>query len=194
MELVLGVIAFILFFLYDFNQLDLFPRAIRPIIRLFFVAGFVMLVAATGMVVVPQFLQAFHASTVQILFLLFAILFLWLLMYSLFFVFSFDAAYVAQLTGRSVYDRGVYALCRHPGVLWFAGFYFSLWIALGSARLFSMACVFTLLNIGYIILQDCYTFPRIFSDYGAYKQRVPFLIPSASSIRNCLSTVRKAGD
>lgn len=194
MELVLGVIAFILFFLYDFNQLDYFPTAVRPVIRLFFVAGFVLLIAATGMVVVPQFILAFHALAVQMLFLFIAGLFLLLLMYSLFFVFSFDAAYVAQLTGRSVYDRGVYALCRHPGVLWFAGFYFSLWLALGSARLFSMACVFTLLNICYIILQDCYTFPRVFSDYDAYKQRVPFLIPSVSSIRNCLSTVRKAGD
>ena len=41
------------------------------------------------------------------------------LIYTLFFALPFDETYAKQNNGRYVCDRGVYALCRHPGILCF---------------------------------------------------------------------------
>ena len=99
-----------------------------------------------------------------------------------------------QNVGAKTYDRGMYALCRHPGVLWFAGLYAALWCTLGGKLLLWLAFFYSLLNLFYVILQDRYTFPRIFSDYESYQQKVPFLLPNRESLKRCVATLRKAGD
>ena len=43
-----------------------------------------------------------------------------------------------------------------------------------------------LLHLGYVVLQDLWTFPRTFCDYGEYRRRVPFLLPTPGSLKNCL--------
>lgn len=57
-----------------------------------------------------------------------------------------------------------------------------------------LAFFYSLLNLFYVVLQDRYTFPRIFSDYESYQQKVPFLLPNRESLKRCVSTLRKAGD
>ena len=99
-----------------------------------------------------------------------------------------------QTAGAKTYDKGMYALCRHPGVLWFTGFYCCLWLALGGAALFWLAFWYSLFNVGYVLVQDYYTFPRIFTDYAQYKRQVPFLLPNVKSLKNCILTLRKVGD
>ena len=84
-------------------------------------------------------------------------------------------------------DRGVYALCRHPGVLWLGGFYLALWGALGGLWLGAAFAVYTALDVLYVLWQDRVIFPRSISGYEGYRGRVPFLIPDRRSVRRCLS-------
>ena len=83
---------------------------------------------------------------------------------------------------------------KFTAVLWFTGFYCCLWLALGGAALFWLAFWYSLFNVGYVLVQDYYTFPRIFTDYAQYKRQVPFLLPNVKSLKNCILTLRKVGD
>lgn len=83
-------------------------------------------------------------------------------------------------------DCGVYALCRHPGVLWLGGFYFALWGALGGFWLAAAFVTYTVLDLLYVLWQDRCVFPHSISGYTGYRARVPFLLPSRRSLRCCL--------
>ena len=190
-EIVLGTISFILYMVYDLEQAGAISHRFRKITKSFFMAGSVMLVAATVMLLWRTGILQMDFGMKQIFFLMFAILFLGLLIYTLFFALPFEETYVVQ-DAHKTYDKKMYALCRHPGVLWFAGFYFCLWLAIGTKPLLVMAIWFSFLNFCYIILQDCYTFPKIFSDYRDYQKRVPFLIPNGKSLKRCLDTFKES--
>jgi hypothetical protein len=58
----------------------------------------------------------------------------------------------------------------------------------GGKELLLLAMINCLLNFLYVVLQDGVTFPRVFTDYNIYKQRVPFLIPTVKSIQMCIQT------
>ena len=192
LETILGGVAFLLFAIYDLEQARIVPRRFHAIVQFFFLTGFLLLMVATAHAVC----EAVDMAVCDLKLaggLILALLFFILLIYTLFFALPFEETYVTQ-TGKQTYDKGMYALCRHPGVLWFAGFYFSLWFALGSAALLWIAILYSGLNVAYIILQDMVTFPRIFSDYADYRRRVPFLLPTPASLKRCVLTLRKAGD
>ena len=159
-----------------------------------FLLGFTILAGCTAVLVWTQGLQILFRHSINFGFLLCALLFLGLLIYTLFFALPFQETYVDQTAGAKTYDKGMYALCRHPGVLWFTGFYCCLWLALGGAALFWLAFWYSLFNVGYVLVQDYYTFPRIFADYSRYKRQVPFLLPNVKSLKNCILTLRKVGD
>lgn len=108
------------------------------------------------------------------------LLFFLSLIYTLFFALPFEGTYVEQ-EKLKVYDQGVYALCRHPGILWFFGFYIFLAAALASIELGLAAILFSTMNLLYAWIQDKLIFPRTLSGYEAYQKKVPFLIPDKAS-------------
>ena len=165
---IIGSIGFLCCFLYDHNSIRLKKSFLHP----FFSIG------------------CFFISAV---FLAAALLFLGLLIYTLFFALPFDETYVKENHERLAYTEGVYALCRHPGVLWFAGFYFCLAGFLGSGKALGAFVVLIVWNILYIFYQDRIVFPETFSNYGAYQQTTPFLIPDRNSTAACIKTWRKGG-
>lgn len=187
-ETILGGIAFLLFVIYDLEQAQYISRRFHKIVQFFFSLGFIVLLISTLGVLYRTLTVIPFGGLRQMGFSLSALLFLILLVYTLFFVLPFQETYVEQ-TGAKTYDKGVYALCRHPGVLWFAGFYFSLWLAFQTSSLLWMAIWYTGLNFGYIILQDVAIFPRVFSDYYRYQQEVPFLVPTKRSLTRCMKTL-----
>ncbi len=189
-----GLLVFLLFVLYDLGQANLLPNIWSRLARSFFLLGFTILAGCTAVLVWAQGLQILLRHSINFGFLLCAFLFLGLLIYTLFFALPFQETYVDQTAGAKTYDKGMYALCRHPGVLWFTGFYCCLWLALGGAALFWLAFWYSLFNVGYVLVQDYYTFPRIFTDYAQYKRQVPFLLPNVKSLKNCILTLRKVGD
>ena len=83
-------------------------------------------------------------------------------------------------------DTGLYALCRHPGVLFFGGMEIFLWPVSGRSMMLLCAVSFTLCDILYAYVQDRKYFPLILSGYGEYKKRVPFLIPTRASVVRCM--------
>ncbi len=81
----------------------------------------------------------------------------------------------APKDGRS-YQRGTYSLSRHPGWLWFSAMHILLGIRYlhGEVILLMVMCI--LWNLVVISIEDRWIFPRLFSDYGEYAQRVRFLL------------------
>lgn len=87
---------------------------------------------------------------------------------------------------RPLVDTGVYALCRHPGVLWLGGFYLFAWCAAGGRALLAAFVLFTGLDVLYVWWQDRVVFPRSIRGYCEYRQTTPFLWPTPASLRRCL--------
>lgn len=99
--------------------------------------------------------------------------------YVLFGCFSGKAAYCEDAE-QSVYDKGPYALCRHPGMLAFAGLYASLCVGTDLPR--RSAALYTLLDLALVCFEDAMVFPKTISGYDEYKMTTPFLIPTAKSV------------
>lgn len=171
-----GAFAFVLLFLGDWNDW----KWNRRILRLCFPAGTVLLAAVTAV----QFgLRAPARLAVRVPFLLLSAVFLGLLVYTLFFAIPAGDAYVTQACGRPACVSGVYALCRHPGVLWFAGLYGCLIPAAGLPA--ASALGYTALNVMLAAFEDTCVFPARLAGYGAYRRHTPFLVPNPASLRAC---------
>lgn len=168
MQEVFGCAAFALFFLGDWNDWKWGRRTLR----LCFPAGLLLLAGAT----VSQCREG--RLTWQ---LIPAALFLGLLIHTLFFAFPTEDAYIRQGKGRPACTTGVYALCRHPGVLWFIGLYLCLWQ--GVALPLHSALLYCGLNLLLILFEDRCVFPTNLEGYRAYRETTPFLIPNRASIQ-----------
>lgn len=165
----LGTAAFLLMLLGDIND-AVFGK---KLLRLCFPIGLVMLAAATGARITLNGADAAW-SVLSAAFLL-------LLLYALFGSFPVKEAYAVQDTGRQVCDSGFYAVCRHPGVLFFAWLYISLHFA--AALPLADALIYTGLDLLLAFAEDVWIFPKTIGGYGEYKKRVPFIIPRAADIK-----------
>ena len=184
----LGVLGFLCYFLYDVNSVG---RRAGWMNRLF-MSGTILIVVATSVLFWKRRSVLFQ-TPMDLLWMAGGVFFLYLLIYTLFFALPFDETYVKESRYRKAYTEGVYALCRHPGVLWFAGMYLFaalLWKSLEGLIFF---VVMVILNIFYVIFQDYYSFPKTFSNYREYQRSTPFLIPNRKSIQQCRNSKRGAG-
>lgn len=181
-----GIIGFLLFFLYDWNSLTGRFR----VMRLSFMAGCVLLIGAAAGLVVEAVGTVRFGVIRGCVFLSGAAVFFVLLIYALFFALPFKKTYVEQNGKPSVCRRGVYALCRHPGVLMFTGFFLCLCAALPGRNLIAGSVIFCGLNLAYVIFQDQVSFPKSFRDYDDYKKSTPFLIPTGKSMKECIRTLK----
>lgn len=68
-------------------------------------------------------------------------------------------------------------------MLWLGLGYLGLWGALGGAGLGLAFVLFTALDLAYVFWQDRRVFPHSIAGYERYRARVPFLLPSARSLR-----------
>lgn len=105
-----------------------------------------------------------------------------LLLLSLFFELPAVDAYGA---GRpALVTSGTYALSRHPGVLWFFLLILGLVLAGASRPLLIALPFWTAADLLLVFLEDRFFFPRLFGQpYLRYRQEVPFLLPTPSSLR-----------
>lgn len=187
LSLILGTAGFALFFVYDINSVTARSRLLHSC----FTLGVVLIGAATALDLGAAWRAQAVSGLLDWVLVLCGLGFLGALVHALFFALPFEATYAdAENKARKVYDRGVYALCRHPGVLWFFGMYLFLGLAALPGALLLHGMVFSALNVAYILLQDLVTFPRTFQDYRAYRRTTPFLIPNARSLRRAWETRR----
>ena len=170
-----GTVSFLLFLLGDLNDAYWHRRFLRPA----FLTGAALLPLATAGTILESLPESFGLA--QILAIPVALLFAALLIRALFFSFPPKEAYVEDVRERKVYTGGMYALCRHPGILWFCFLYACLIPAAGFPPV--LALLYCLLNILLGWVEDRWIFPRLFSDYKDYQQSTPFLIPTPKSIR-----------
>lgn len=178
MGYLLGLCAFALFFLNDYNDWRLGLRGLNVC----FPAGGVLLAVSTV-------LEAWRGTCpldtgwLRGLFFALAAGFLALLVYTLFFALPVEASYARPGEKRRACTTGIYALCRHPGVLWFAGLYICLWLSCGLPLW--EAALYSGLNILLVAFEDRFVFPAKLEGYDAYQASTPFLVPNRRSIRAC---------
>ena len=114
-----------------------------------------------------------------------------LIVYSLFINLPFRKTYLAKGVGDKLVTSGLYALVRHPGLMWTILFVISL-ILVSSSRLVLLASpIFIALDIVVILLQDRFFFPQMFSDYKKYQRETPMLIPNRRSIRLFFDSLKR---
>ncbi len=177
MGLFLGILAFLLFFLHDWNDW----KGERKSLRICFPAGVLCLVLGTFFL--SRTGESPFSGWVRGLFGTLGLLFLCLLIYTLFFALPAAASYAKPGEERPVETRGVYALCRHPGVLWFIGLFLCLYAATG-VPLFAVL-LFSFLNLLLVVFEDRWVFPHTLQGYQAYRRTTPFLLPNGKSLRAC---------
>jgi protein-S-isoprenylcysteine O-methyltransferase Ste14 len=169
--------AFALFFLSDWNDW----RGGTAPLRWCFPAGGAVLAADTVYLCLTG--RAASGGAGRLLAFAGAALFAWLLIYSLFFALPAAASYTEPGQKRPACTAGVYALCRHPGVLWLTGLLACLHPAAGYP-LWAVILA-TVLNTALVTFEDCAVFPAVLAGYCDYRRVTPFLIPSGKSVRAC---------
>lgn len=184
-SLYLGIAAFTLYFIYDLNSFMWHQKALQT----FFLLGTVLLGIATGLDLWEAWRAGSFSGIVDILLMIASSFYFFALIYSLFFALPFKKTYTQNPNGSQVYRGGVYALCRHPGIICFWGTYLLMGLAALPSKMIVRCFVFSFLNLGYAWFQDCVTFPKTFSDYCDYQRHVPFLIPTAGSISMARKTL-----
>ncbi len=177
----IGAFGYLLFLIYDVNEIKQFNKALK----ITFLLGLLLQIGATIGIFYDN-LTYLRISGLGIVISLFGFVFL---IYSLFFALPFEATYVKVGEKRKVYNRGVYAMSRHPGVLFYIIFYIGLALLEPTKIIISTYLIWCILNIAYIMFQELWTFPRSFYDYEVYRKSTPFLIPTFKSIRTCINTI-----
>lgn len=177
--ILLGTLGFAFFFLSDWNDLH---RGDKRLCWLF-PAGAVLF--CTAVAAGSRFGAAPLSGAWRIVAAAAVLAFLALEAYSLFFALPAGASYGEPGTKRAALTGGVYALCRHPGVLWMIGLLFCLWLSCGLPLL--CVAVYSLLDVLLVVYEDRCVFPVLLEGYDAYQKRTPFLVPSADSIRAFLA-------
>lgn len=178
----LAVLAYALFFAYDWRIVG--RRGGLGTAALFGVGC--ALVAAATLIMLATQLPAGPRDAIALVSLAAALVFAALMAKALFFSLPKDT-YTAPEQPQRVYAEGMYALCRHPGVLWYCLAFAALALALRTPVALVACCVLCLGNLAYMMLQDAWSFPRTFVDYAEYKQRVPLFFPTRASIRAALA-------
>lgn len=88
--------------------------------------------------------------------------------------------------------RGMYALCRHPGVLWLGAFYGFMALAFMSPLWLLAFLLFTAGDVLYVYCQDRWIFPYTIDRYREYQKATPFLIPTVSSAKEMIASFRQS--
>jgi protein-S-isoprenylcysteine O-methyltransferase Ste14 len=188
--IIIGCTAFILFYIFDLNKIIFIHRYAN----ICFLFGIVLISFCTIALLFGNFknneIPAFWQWSAGML----SFVSLLLMVYTLFMGIPFTKTYIETNKGNTVVNTGMYALCRHPGVIWFFFFYFFLGLASGKISLLWAAGVWTIMDIIYVYIQDRWIFTIILEDYQSYQKQVPFLIPDLISIRNCISSLRGNGN
>lgn len=167
--------SFALFFLSDLNDRFFHRKALKVL----FPTGALGLVAATAVMVARG--RAYLPLAARLPLMLAAFVCLLWMTKALFFSIPATESYARPGEARAVCTTGVYALCRHPGVLFFIMAYLLLCPAFGMELCFALLC--SALNVALALFEDVLIFPVLLRGYPAYKKATPFLIPTRSSIK-----------
>ena len=182
----LGILGFITVHLFDIVSLKRIPSGVKPCVWIvgsgLLAYSLIMLCLQSNILPLPIWstwlgwgLLTFSLS---------------LLIYSLFVNLPFRKTYVAAGVGDRLIKTGLYALVRHPGVMWFTLFMLSLILVSKSTLLLIAAPIFILLDTVLVIVQDKYFFIRMFDGYINYQKQTPMLVPNRRSLNAFIRGLR----
>lgn len=183
----LGILGFVIIHLFDLVALEKVPR-VKPVTWAsgsgLLIYSLVMICLAPDKLVLPGGLVwagwgVLGASS-------------GLLIHSLFINLPFRKTYVATGVGDKLITTGMYALVRHPGVIWFTLLMLSLIPVSGSRLMLIAAPVFISLDILLVFIQDRFVFGRMFSGYDSYRRETPMLLPNRRSVNVFRRSFRQA--
>ena len=170
MEFLIGAFGFFLCFLYDWNRVFWKKRLISK----FFLFGTLCQIFAGGSYL---YLAWNGEKTERYIWIIMSLVFLVLLVYTLFFALPFENTYCHDAENNKVCKSGIYGVCRHPGIWWYFGCFGCLGMATGKADSLASCMMLSCLNLLYAWYQDKWIFPKEFCDYLEYQKEVPFLLP-----------------
>ncbi|MCL4535587.1 MAG: hypothetical protein M1370_10570 [Bacteroidetes bacterium] len=117
-----------------------------------------------------------------------AIGFFSLMVYSIFLEVPFAATYGTGIGERRLIVSGTYALCRHPGVLWYPFIGLGLFLLFSSKLILIAWPIWSLANAACIIVEEKVQLERAFGDqYRAYQSNTPMVIPTSRSLSRFLA-------
>ena len=90
--------------------------------------------------------------------------------------------------GPALTTEGPYAVCRHPGIYGYTVSLIGLTIITRSLTLLFCSIIWSLVNVGYIYLQDSYLFVQLFEGYKEYCKNTPMLIPTKKGVKRFWAT------
>jgi len=128
----------------------------------------------------------FINSTFRLLSLLFAIVFMALLIYSVFIEVGGNT--YKKFAEPQLVTDGTYSLVRHPGVIWLFLAYFFLAMFNENSFLLVTAITWTFTNTLYVIIQEKYILVRLFPSYNDYIKTTPMVIPNYISMKKFITT------
>lgn len=176
MSFLIGIVGYILYFVYDLNQVYNWHK----VLKLGFSLGSLLVLIGT-LLECSLDIKNYWAILILVIGIMLEI-------YVLFFALDFKNTYVDE--EFKVNDHGVYALCRHPGFYSFLLIYLGLYLMYLNDRCLVMLVLYNMLNLLYIIFQDSFVFPKLFKDYRSYKKTTPFLLFNKQSICKCINDFR----
>lgn len=185
----MAVAAFVLFFAYDWNSI----HRKNGVVQRFFGLGTAMLVVSTAGCMMQQKRNITWGVWQTAIFLAAFLLAVGLLIYTLFFAIPFDDTYLKESKCRKACTEKMYALCRHPGVLWLAAVLGICACYKWNKATVGYAVAVTVCNLCYVIYQEVLIFPATFQNYREYQSKTPFLIPNRESIRTCIKDYQTKG-
>lgn len=177
-EIIGGTVGFLLYFVYDINSI----KWKNSFLQKFFAIGSVCVICSTVWALVENISEDIMHSVIGIILGAVSLGFLGLLVYTLFFALPFNETYLHESKERIAYTEGVYSLCRHPGVLWFAGAYLCFAGMSGTLRSSLYFILMIFWNFLYVVFQDFLIFPATFINYEKYKGNTPFIFPNRRSV------------
>lgn len=183
----IGFAAFLLCFLHDCNDWKFGKKWLR----FCFPTGIALIVISTIWMCLEPDTVYIDVIWIRIAAGALGLFMVWAEVYSLFFSFDRKEAYVNNCnrgTG-TVYTAGMYALCRHPGVLFFVLLYVNIWLCLGmDLKGMLMLCT---LNVLLAVFEDFVVFPESLGGYREYRKTTPFIIPNTASVKRCIEDFRR---
>ena len=182
----IGILGFLVGYLSDWAALKGI-RGAKPVLTVtsytLIVYSLVMLCLASDRISLPLWLTFLGVVTLG--------LSCFLLVYALFINLPFRRTYITDGGRLSLVRTGMYALVRHPGVLWWGLLLISLILVSRSKLLLFTAPLWMALDVLWVVIQEKFLFNQMFDGYEGYRRETPMLIPNGKSIRVFISGLKQ---
>lgn len=184
MYILTGAVSFLFLFLFDIYTLT--NEAVKK--KIFGILGLGLFTYSALMVTITSE-KVYLPLALRVIAFVLWIATSFLLIYSLFLELPFVKTYGKKQHSNELVDTGTYALCRHPGVLWFGLMFLFFYFTTGAIQLVTAGIIWTGIDVFHVYLQEKLFFPKMFPRYKDYMRDVPMLIPTGQSIKKCISTL-----